>query len=90
MTFDRPIFLLLLGLLPVFWWGMRKVPGASSASRIWQSSRLSGTVAAPVPGCLDAAQAQLQSNEKTAGKEKLKLQWKKVANPTRTISSLYE
>jgi cysteine-rich repeat protein len=39
-------------------------------------------VAAPVPGCLDAAQAQLTSSEKTSGKEKLKLQWKKVANAT--------
>jgi cysteine-rich repeat protein len=39
-------------------------------------------VAAPVPGCLDAAQAQLQSSEKTPGKEKLKLQWKKVVTAT--------
>jgi cysteine-rich repeat protein len=39
-------------------------------------------VAAPVPGCLDAAQAQLSVNEKKAGKEKLKLQWKKVTTPT--------
>jgi cysteine-rich repeat protein len=39
-------------------------------------------VAMPVPGCLDAAQAQIQANEKTAGKEKLKLQWKKVAAAT--------
>jgi len=29
VTFDQPIFLLLLGLLPVFWWWMRKAPGAS-------------------------------------------------------------
>ncbi len=39
-------------------------------------------VAAPIPGCLDAAQAQLSLNEKTAGKEKLKLQWKKVTAAT--------
>jgi cysteine-rich repeat protein/probable HAF family extracellular repeat protein len=39
-------------------------------------------VAAPVPGCLDAAHAQLQSSEKTPGKERLKLQWKKVATAT--------
>jgi len=38
--------------------------------------------AAPVPGCLVAAQAKLQSNEKNLGKEKLKLQWKKVASAT--------
>ena len=31
MTFDQPIFLLLLGLLPVLWWWMRKAPGASRA-----------------------------------------------------------
>ena len=31
MTFDRPIFLLLLGLLPVLWWWMRRLPGASNA-----------------------------------------------------------
>jgi Ca-activated chloride channel family protein len=29
VTFDQPIFLLLLGLLPVLWWWMRKAPGAS-------------------------------------------------------------
>lgn len=38
--------------------------------------------AAPDPMCLVAAQAQLQSNEKTLGKEQLKLQWKKVTTPT--------
>ena len=37
---------------------------------------------APDPMCLVAAKAQLQSNEKTLGKEQLKLQWKKVATPT--------
>ncbi len=31
MTFDQPIFLLLLGLLPVLWIWMRSVPGASRA-----------------------------------------------------------
>ncbi|HYU21970.1 MAG TPA: VWA domain-containing protein [Candidatus Dormibacteraeota bacterium] len=31
MTFDQPIFLVLLGLLPILWWRMRKMPGASSA-----------------------------------------------------------
>ena len=31
MTFDRPIFLILLGLLPVLWWWMRRAPGASRA-----------------------------------------------------------
>jgi len=31
VTFDRPIFLLLLGLLPVLWWWMRRLPGASNA-----------------------------------------------------------
>jgi cysteine-rich repeat protein len=39
-------------------------------------------IAAPVPGCLVAEQAQLSVNEKKAGKEKLKLQWKKVTTPT--------
>ncbi len=38
--------------------------------------------AMPLPICLVAAQAQLQSNEKTAGKEKLKLQWKQVTTAT--------
>src|SRR6185503_13131833 len=37
---------------------------------------------APDPLCLVAAQAQLQSNEKRAGKEKLKLRWKKIASAT--------
>ncbi|MCU1342208.1 MAG: hypothetical protein JWN92_1631, partial [Candidatus Acidoferrum typicum] len=31
MTFDQPIFILLLGLLPILWWWMRKAPGASRA-----------------------------------------------------------
>jgi Ca-activated chloride channel family protein len=31
VTFDQPIFLLLLGLLPVLWIWMRRVPGASRA-----------------------------------------------------------
>jgi cysteine-rich repeat protein len=39
-------------------------------------------LAAPVPGCLDAVQAQLSSSEKTAGKAKLKVQWKKVTSAT--------
>ena len=29
MTFDQPIFLFLLGLLPVLWIWMRRAPGAS-------------------------------------------------------------
>jgi hypothetical protein len=36
----------------------------------------------PRPVCLAAAQAQLQSNEKKPGKEKLQLQWKKIAPVT--------
>jgi cysteine-rich repeat protein len=39
-------------------------------------------VAAPLPSCLDAAQAQIESSEETAGKEQLKLQWKNVTTPT--------
>ena len=39
-------------------------------------------VAAPVPGCLEAAQAQLHSSEKTVGKERLRLRWKKVTTAT--------
>ncbi|HEX3376262.1 MAG TPA: VWA domain-containing protein [Candidatus Acidoferrales bacterium] len=31
MTFDQPIFLLMIGLLPVLWVVMRKMPGASQA-----------------------------------------------------------
>jgi len=31
VTFDQPIFLLMLGLLPILWWWMRKAPGASRA-----------------------------------------------------------
>jgi len=42
--------------------------------------------AAPNPSCLVAAQAQLQSNEKKAGKEKLQLQWKKIATATTRAS----
>jgi len=40
--------------------------------------------AAPIadPDCLVAAQAQIQSSEKAHGKEKLKLQWGKVASAT--------
>ena len=30
MTFDQPIFLLMIGLLPVLWVLMRKIPGASN------------------------------------------------------------
>lgn len=37
---------------------------------------------APDPLCLVAGKAQLQANEKKAGKEKLQLQWKKIAGPT--------
>jgi len=37
--------------------------------------------ATPVPGCLVAGQAKLELNEKVAGKEKLKLQWKGVTTP---------
>ena len=36
----------------------------------------------PDPLCQIAAKAQIQSNEKTTGKEKLQLQWKKVAGVT--------
>lgn len=39
-------------------------------------------VAAPIPGCLEVAQAQLWSNEKAVGKERLKLLWKRVASAT--------
>ena len=41
---------------------------------------------APDPLCLVAAQAQLQANEKKAGNEKLKLQWKKIAAATTRAS----
>lgn len=37
---------------------------------------------APDPLCLVATKAQLQSNEKPAGKERLKLKWKKVTSAT--------
>jgi hypothetical protein len=37
---------------------------------------------APNPTCLAVAKAQLQVNEKKAGKEQLKLQWKKIATAT--------
>lgn len=39
-------------------------------------------VAAPIPSCLEAAQAKLSSSEKASGKEKLKLQWTKVTTAT--------
>jgi hypothetical protein len=38
--------------------------------------------ATPAPSCLVAAQAQLQAKESTPGKEKLKLQWKKITTTT--------
>jgi len=41
-----------------------------------------GCEAAPLPGCLGAAQGKLDYNEKKAGKEKMKLQWKKVSGAT--------
>ena len=41
---------------------------------------------APNPSCLPAAQAKLQADEKTAGKEKLQLQWKKIAPATTRAS----
>lgn len=37
---------------------------------------------APSVGCLEAAQAKLIWSEKKAGKEKVKLQWKKIADAT--------
>ena len=37
---------------------------------------------APVGGCLEAAQAQVQYNEKSPGKEKMKLAWKKITTAT--------
>jgi hypothetical protein len=40
----------------------------------------------PNPACVDAAQAQIQVNEKKAGKEKLQLQWKKIAVSTTRAS----
>ena len=39
-------------------------------------------VAAPVPSCLEAAEAQLYSSEKTVGKERLRLRWKKATAAT--------
>ena len=39
-------------------------------------------IAAPVAGCLYAAQALLSSSEETPGKERLKLQWKRVTSAT--------
>ncbi len=38
--------------------------------------------AAPTPGCLQAGQAKLQYIEKAPGKEKMKLQWKRVSSAT--------
>ncbi len=38
--------------------------------------------ATPAPSCLVAAQAQVQAKESTPGKEKLKLQWKKITTAT--------
>jgi hypothetical protein len=40
----------------------------------------------PNPACLAVAQAQLQVNEKKTGKEKLQLQWKKIAAATTRAS----
>jgi hypothetical protein len=40
----------------------------------------------PNPMCLQVAKANLQSNEKKSGKEKLKLQWKKITTPTTRAS----
>ena len=41
---------------------------------------------APKPGCLVAAQAELQAIEKKPGKEQLTLQWKKIATATTRAS----
>jgi Tol biopolymer transport system component len=43
---------------------------------------VAGCDATPLPGCLTATQAKLDYNEKKAGKEKMKLQWKKVSGAT--------
>jgi cysteine-rich repeat protein len=37
---------------------------------------------APEPSCIEAAQADLQFSEKIAGKERMKLKWKKLVNAT--------
>jgi hypothetical protein len=37
---------------------------------------------APAPSCLTAAQGRLDYSEKKAGKEKMKLQWKRIATAT--------
>ncbi len=42
--------------------------------------------AAPLPSCLAVEQAKLQSNEKKAGKEKLKIKWKKIQSVTTAAS----
>ncbi len=38
--------------------------------------------ASPTSPCLDSLQAKLDSNEKKAGKEKIKLQWRKISSAT--------
>jgi hypothetical protein len=42
--------------------------------------------ATPLPGCIVAAQAQLQAGEQVAGKEQLKVKWKQFAAPTTQAS----
>jgi len=39
-------------------------------------------LAEPIQDCVEAARAQLWSNEKTVGRERLKLQWKRVVRAT--------
>lgn len=38
--------------------------------------------ASPAPGCLEAESASLKYSEKAAGKEKMKIQWKKISTTT--------
>jgi len=63
-------------------------PGADQCASCPAGTQLVGGAcqspcgSAPNPSCLVAAQAQLQSNEKKAGKEQLKLRWKKISTAT--------
>jgi Ca-activated chloride channel family protein len=46
VTFDQPIFLLMIGLLPVLWLWMRKMPGASQSSLLLKCAAYSALVIA--------------------------------------------
>jgi hypothetical protein len=46
VTFDQPIFLLLIGLLPILWVWMRRMPGASQSCLVLKCAAFTALVIA--------------------------------------------